>query len=247
MIDNKWCEEIISNNWKEFVNKIEKTYLSNAMYNNFIWRGQGKNESWKLQTTLDRALPKEQINKKCVENHLNNFKYALRGRITSDINLLEEDEVWAIGQHFGLVTPLLDWTFSPFIAAYFAYEYEYSYSEHIEDRVIYAINTKFIEKELSDIGIKIVYPLSNYNKRLINQNGVFLKIPVGVSLEDVIKKKKCSEEKVFFKFIIRESKSFSREEVLTIINSMNINRLTLFPDIDGSASYCNMKLKNIHF
>lgn len=34
-----------------------------------------------------------------------------------DFDSLEKDEIWAIGQNYGLPTPLLDWTEEPYIAS----------------------------------------------------------------------------------------------------------------------------------
>ena len=106
--------------WAEFENAVRDVMLD---YRNFVWRGQASS-SWLLEPTLDRLL--KRLNKLHDPNirseHLTRFKYASRSRRgKAPADLQTENAWWALGQHNGLATPLLDWTTSPYVAAYFAF------------------------------------------------------------------------------------------------------------------------------
>lgn len=107
--------------WQEFHQKV----LSPKSKRGYVWRGQRKDEDhdWFLWSKFDRDVQSkgelDRANKlKC---QLDNFKMEMN---KSHPNVLPQDDVdiWALGQHYGLKTTLLDWTLSPYIAAYFAFE-----------------------------------------------------------------------------------------------------------------------------
>ncbi len=119
--------------WSEF-HEVIKIFNNNTDY---IWRGQRK--EWPLESSFDRNFPN--INNRQAKLHeiLKKFKHRLDELSNLNINGMTGDEIWAIGQHYGLQTPLLDWTESPYIAAYFAF-YRKGTEERLAYRVVYTLN-----------------------------------------------------------------------------------------------------------
>ena len=80
--------------------------------------------------------------------------------------------------------------------------------------------------------------------RLANQSGLFTKsLGMNIEIEDWIRKRfKGSESAIMIKMNITESTG-DRHSFLRFLSRMNINHLTLFPDLDGAAKYCNMQLE----
>ncbi len=136
--------------WSYFFNLIEVEILNPARHpgRSYIWRGQRRSD-WLLSSTIDRlfgrlgflAAGQESLEKRS-RKQLETFRYAARGRRGSSPTKLSENELWALGQHFGLATPLLDWTRSPFAAAYFAFE-ELA-SDPTPFRTVYALNERAV-------------------------------------------------------------------------------------------------------
>ncbi len=101
------------------------------------------------------------------------------------------------------------------------------------------LNSSDAEPEL--IFIK---PLSDENQRLITQNGLFTRSMTNKSIESWVSENTSEEEGMaLIKFLIPDSE---REECLRTLNRMNINPLSLFPDLLGASKYCNLfsEIKN---
>ena len=65
---------------------------------------------------------------------------------------------------------------------------------------------------------------------------------MGISIEEWIAAYfKGKAEKVLIKIVLQERRG-DRFEILRTLNRMNINHRSLFPDVEGSAKFCNMRL-----
>jgi hypothetical protein len=240
--------------WSEFLALAKERFSTAPAY---IFRGQA-NYLWPLESRLDRLerrFPKRK--NLCGEvpeffdrpplmedEHLNAFKRAVRGRRGSNPPALSDDEYWALGQHHGLATPLLDWTRSPFVALFFAFEEEsilvdarMSAPDH---RGVYVLSTSTIVNPPSKAKdpIRLVSPESDANYRLISQGALFAKMPRHSDLESYVRTHFAGEDRgaTFTKIKIVNQ---DRDGCLVALNKMNINHMTLFPDIDGAAKHVN--------
>jgi hypothetical protein len=190
-------------------------------------------------------------------DHLESFKYATRGRRGLNPAELLENEWWALGQHFGLATPLLDWTRSPFAAAYFAFE-EFT-TEALEYRIVYGLDQNAVlqkNKELNENQsyehgrppvLEFIDPMSDENPRLVSQGGIFTRTPIGTSIEQWVERTFAdsadsadSSDAVLLKIEIPNG---NRLPCLSALNRMNINHLSLFPDLSGASRSTNLKLE----
>lgn len=257
---NCWKEKEIENgfyeceldSWECFGEYINEEMLN---YTDYIYRGHG-DYTWKLEPTIDRIItdPSSKIR----EEHLKRYKHEIRSRRGKNPSILKEDnDWWALGQHHGLHTPLLDWTQSPFVALFFAVST--ALKEKSQKCSVYALWQNGVQiinegiknnDSIDEINghkptVKLFHPLSDENNRLVNQRGLFTRGPNNIPLEDWVSQfnKDISDIKKYYVLIKINIPSNDLEKCLRYLNRMNINDSTLFPDLMGASIHCNNYLK----
>lgn len=235
--------------WDKFIPFVQEVKEASQ----YIWRGQSNSE-WDLVSSFDRLFKngeaKEYIEKES-KRHLDRFKYVVRGKLKYDnICGKDENEMWALAQHYGLKTPLLDWTYSPFVALFFAIH------NHINKEKTVSIwglgninNLNRIAKEHEHGTIIRFHPKQKMNSRLISQNGLFTRVPFGQSLNELVVL--ISEHNYDYAHLFKIDIKFDSNDIkncLIFLNRMNINYYTLFPDAEGVTKFCNMafSIPNYH-
>jgi hypothetical protein len=206
-----------------------------------IYRGHG-NRNFHLQTSLHRA-GRCRIERYCSET-LQQFHLQAEAALNLRLDMNDGGDyavVLGLGQHHGLPTPLLDWTESPYIAAFFAFadalESAAFRSEATHVR-IFGLTRKFLNKE-SPPNVILPYfkPYAcaleiapRHNQRLQVQQGRFLVTNV-VDLERYFCK---LEDKTSDKLLHAIDIPISvASEALEDLAFMGVTAASMFPGLDG--------------
>lgn len=230
--------------WSDFPDRVrERRELGFRQTYPRIFRGQ-PNADWRLQTLAERRINHivrryDQL----VSGYLEPFKARALPQLGMDGRLLQiearlatrietEKEWWALGRHYGLVTPLLDWTRSPYVAAFFAFA-EQAENEYV---TVWALDTNPLHM-WKDGEFEYVDHPSAINARQRAQQGVFT-FKVDTATNDL-------ESYLSFRNVLDRLERFDmpREDASAALHDllqMNVTFSSLFPDLNGAANEANL-------
>jgi hypothetical protein len=221
--------------------------IAEPPYSNWAYRGE-RDERWPLYSSLSRYLRSFGVAPAAWTRQeariLRVFKRKAHQFLDQPPESDDDFQWLALMQHHGAPTRLIDFTWSPYVAAFFALE------RTTADGVIWALNPGRIDssRALSHTRMdprirgnferyflkgnhRFIWLGEPYamNRRLIAQSGTFA-VPgvLDAALEDIIAE--SGQENMLAKFVLTQS---VRETGMRELYRMNITYATLFPDLDG--------------
>lgn len=238
--------------WSEFVDIVGGW----DGFRSWGFRGQA-DARWKLQSTLRRHI---EVSRVCAEawtlqeTRIRRIFERKSHLFVTDPPTTDELEWLALMQHHGAPTRLLDFTWSPYVAAHFALE------RATANAVVWAMNLPLLwhiheRRRIDGVDVGLADPrdrtcfekyyLSNKHRflwqgdpfrmpqRVIAQSGTFLVAGhLGCDIEEIIEQYP-GKGALLVKLELDTQKM--RRQAMAALYTMNITQATLFPGLDGLA------------
>jgi len=242
--------------WEEFENELHNLGLlknRDGSLTGIVFRGQS-DAKWKLKTTLERYVEPigglDKLHVLAYYNMIAKLKPRIESLTTRRWELLEGNEfmdklrypnTWTsqfLGleymiylRHYGYPSPLLDWSQSPYVAAYFGFRDVTSYAESI---AIYA-NTTISDNNTSETVIGAQMEMLGWDIKTDRRHFLQQSLYSICTIQRESSRYYCNHEEVLYsakpnhyklwKFILP---SAERKRALKILDTYNINSYSLF-------------------
>lgn len=230
--------------WQAFRDKLLNfSQLDRSRRNDWWFRGQD-NASHELVASIDRDQQYQDDDERelYIKDLLSEFRREIIALGKGD-PVLPDDAFELLARHHGLPSPLIDWTRSPWIACFFAF----NTTEPVKNgRVaVYGLDNKRIPSNIRDrqgthgqeqIELIDKPEILNFNHRAIHQRGVFLRHSTSSqSLESML-------SPALTKFTLPAAE---KDLALGDLDQMLLNETRLMYDPDGAAKTASRRLHRI--
>jgi hypothetical protein len=204
----------------------------------YLFRGAG-DANWKLSTAFDRRFSEVALRPRMVlwDELIGEWR---RGCVDAGLppSVTEDDRaLWALGQHHGLPTRMLDWSMSPYVAAFFAFR-SHLLSTTADHQQVAVWVLHLDDPVWSANGVEIVAPPTMANNRLRNQSGRFTLCRAAVTCLEEYVERISGPGTALTRCLIPAAEA---AVALGDLDAMGITDRELFPDLTGLADLATMR------
>lgn len=231
-------EEICYETWNDFKRDFTRDLFPGGIYEKdvYLFRGQG-DESWELTSYFQRQFGASivwNMQQEVEDCLLDQFELYCKRYFDEDITKgLDREQLRILAQHYNVPTPLLDWSYSPYIAAFFAFAYCYQ-ADNTDSVAVWALKKNhriWNDKK----GVRIIENLVEVNKRQRWQQGCFTVIEYSEdSIDSYVRDREKKGDDVRGALVKMTLPKSERLQALAELEAMNIN----YPVIMGGFEAC---------
>jgi hypothetical protein len=227
-------------NWDEFVRSLRRDVFDGEPFrrSRYLFRGVSS-EDYGLTPSFDRIFGVGTNRQRVFRELLAAFREESEGQVPAAV-LEDEVQTLALGQHYGLPTRLLDWTDSPYVAAFFAFKGALRHQPLSGRRVAIWVLHRSAPLWNAEIGVEIVSVPSVGNLRIRNQAGRFtLSRTPFATLEEYVAHSDY-DGPALTKIVIPASEA---KQSLADLAMMGITPARMFADLVGAAEAAEMRVR----